>query len=569
MPPARIPDEDVDISAAIQGGDILLHHPYDSFDMSVEDFIGDAADDPHTVAIKMTVYRIGDDTPFVRSLIRAAESGKQVACVIELQARFDEARNLVWARELEQAGAHVTYGVVGLKTHAKVALVVRKEGADLRCYAHIGTGNYHVSTARFYTDVGLLTCDSAITADVVKLFHYLTGHSDAPQFEKLLVAPGAMRQRFIDLVHREIAHHQARRPSLASSRNSISSKTWRCAARCRRRRRPGVPVDLIVRGLCCLAPGVPGLTDNVHVRSIIGRFLEHSRIFYFADGHADPRDGQFFIGSGDWMHRNLSRRVEVATPVEDRALCARLWEILDVSLLDNRQAWVMQRDGTYHQPQPTSGRRRARQHGLPRLVHRSRATPVGSGLTEHFFRLRAPVFLLCGLIQHKRSKLNRGAARVGRHNHSSRRRPASAGDEPPWRGAIREQALPAADHDRERPQVIAVDEIVCDECLRQLPASVHLNVGAWLLFERRDRRDHIADEQPGVVPADARERSRCDVLPRRVQDQRRGIVLGARPMCRKDVVRLSAEQQVERPAHRIGHHPFKAVIPVIDRPAAL
>lgn len=354
MPPARLPDEDADITAAIQAGDILLHHPYDSFDMSVEDFIGDAADDPHTVAIKMTVYRIGDDTPFVRSLIRAAESGKQVACVIELQARFDEARNLVWARQLEEAGAHVTYGVVGLKTHAKVALVVRKEGADLRCYAHIGTGNYHVSTARLYTDVGLLTCDPAITADVVKLFHYLTGHSDAPQFEKLLVAPGAMRLRFIDLVHREIAHHQARRPARIVAKLNQLEDMEMCRA-ISEASQAGVPVDLVVRGLCCLAPGVPGLTDNVHVRSIVGRFLEHSRIFHFADGQADPLDGQFFIGSGDWMYRNLSRRVEVATPVEDRALRERLWEILDVSLRDKRQAWIMQRDGTYRQLQPEPG----------------------------------------------------------------------------------------------------------------------------------------------------------------------------------------------------------------------
>jgi polyphosphate kinase len=354
MPPDRLPDEDVDICAAIQVGDILLHHPYDSFDMSVEDFISDAADDPHTVAIKMTVYRIGDDTPFVRSLIRAAESGKQVACVIELQARFDEARNLVWARELEQAGAHVTYGVVGLKTHAKVALVVRKEGPDLRCYAHIGTGNYHVSTAKFYTDVGLLTSDSGITADVVRLFHYLTGHSEAPQFEKLIVAPGAMRQRFIELVHREIAHHQAQRPARIIAKLNQLEDMEMCRA-LSAASQAGVPVDLIVRGLCCLAPGVPALTDNVHVRSIIGRFLEHSRIFYFADGHTDPRDGKFFIGSGDWMYRNLSRRVEVATPVEDHALCARLWEILEVSLQDNRQAWVMQRDGTYHQLQPQPG----------------------------------------------------------------------------------------------------------------------------------------------------------------------------------------------------------------------
>jgi polyphosphate kinase len=351
LPPARLPDEDVDMSAAIQSGDILLHHPYDSFDTTVEDFISDAADDPHTVAIKMTVYRVGDDTPFVRSLIRAAESGKQVACVIELQARFDEARNLVWARELEQVGAHVTYGVVGLKTHAKVALVVRKEGADLRCYAHVGTGNYHVNTARLYTDIGLLTCDQAITADVVKMFHYLTGHSGAPQFAKLLVAPGTMRQRFIELIEREIAHHRAGRPARIVAKMNQVEDMEMCRA-LSMASQAGVPVELIVRGLCCLAPGVPGLTDNVCVRSIIGRFLEHSRIIHFADGQIEARDGLFFIGSADWMYRNLSRRVEVVTPVEDRALKERLWEILQVSLDDRRQAWVMQPDGTYVQLQP-------------------------------------------------------------------------------------------------------------------------------------------------------------------------------------------------------------------------
>lgn len=354
LPPARLPDEDVDVTAAIQAGDILLHHPYDSFDTSVEDFIGDAADDPQTVAIKMTVYRVGDDTPFVRSLIRAAESGKQVACVIELQARFDEARNLVWARELEQAGAHVTYGVLGLKTHGKVALVVRKEGADLRCYTHIGTGNYHVKTARLYTDVGLLTADPAITADVVKLFHYLTGHSGAPTFEKLLVAPGTMRQRFLDLVHAEIRHHEAGRPARIVAKLNQVEDMEMCRA-LSAASQAGVPVDLIVRGLCCLAPGVAGLTEHVRVRSIIGRFLEHSRIIHFANGRSNPADGLFFIGSADWMYRNLSRRVEVVAPVEDASLRERLWEILHVSLEDRRQAWVMQPDGTYVQLRPEPG----------------------------------------------------------------------------------------------------------------------------------------------------------------------------------------------------------------------
>jgi polyphosphate kinase len=354
LPPVRIPHEDVDIFAVVESGDILLHHPYDSFDLSVENFISDAADDPDTIAIKMTVYRIGDDTPFVRSLIRAAESGKQVACVIELKARFDEARNLVWARELEKVGAHVTYGVLGLKTHTKVALVVRKQGHDLRCYAHIGTGNYHVKTARLYTDVGLLTCDRHITADVVKLFHYLTGHSGAPTFERLLVAPVNMREGFIARIEREVAHHRAGRPARIIAKMNQVEDHQICRALAIASQ-AGVPVDLIVRGFCCLAPGVKGLTENIRVRSIIGRFLEHSRVFYFADGKEDPFAGDYLIGSADWMYRNLSQRVEAVVPIAERALREQLWEVLQVALVDQRQAWVMRPDGGYDPLQPAQG----------------------------------------------------------------------------------------------------------------------------------------------------------------------------------------------------------------------
>lgn len=353
LPPLRLPTEEVDIYATIQAGDLLLHHPYESFDMSVEDFISDAAIDPQTVAIKMTVYRVGDDTPFVRSLIRAAEAGKQVACVIELKARFDEARNLLWAQELQKAGAHVTYGVMGLKTHTKVALVVRKEGRDLRCYAHVGTGNYHVKTARLYTDVGLLTSDPVITADVVNLFHYLTGCSRTPQFKKLLVAPINMRKRFLESIEREIEYHRAGRPArIIAKMNQVEDLEMARALAAASQ--AGVPIDLIVRGFCCLVPGVAGWTENVRVRSIIGRFLEHSRIFYFASGQEDPLAGEFFIGSADWMHRNLSGRVEAAVPVEDRAARERLWEILDICLQDQRQAWLMQPDGSYVQSQPAA-----------------------------------------------------------------------------------------------------------------------------------------------------------------------------------------------------------------------
>ncbi|MET1082074.1 MAG: polyphosphate kinase 1, partial [Burkholderiales bacterium] len=351
LPLARIPTDDVDIFSVIQAGDLLVHHPYESFDLSVEQFISDAADDPQTVAIKMTVYRVGDDTPFVRSLIRAAESGKQVACLVELKARFDEARNLHWARAMEKVGAHVVYGVRGLKTHTKLALVVRKEGHGLRCYAHIGTGNYHVKTARLYTDVGLLTLDPAITTDVVNLFHYLTGAASAPTFTKLLVAPMNMRERFLVMIRREIENKLAGRPARIVAKMNQLEDTQLCRALVAASQ-AGVPVDLIVRGFSSLRPGVAGWTENIRLRSIIGRFLEHSRIFYFANGSEDPLAGEYYIGSADWMFRNLSRRVEAAAPVEQPQQRERLWEILDVCLRDRRQAWEMQPDGSYVQLQP-------------------------------------------------------------------------------------------------------------------------------------------------------------------------------------------------------------------------
>ncbi len=354
MAPPRLPEEDVDIFAAIQAGDILVHHPYDSFDMSVQRFIDDAATDPQTVSIKMTVYRVGDDTPFVRSLIRAAEAGKQVACVVEVKARFDEARNLHWAQELENVGAHVAYGVLGLKTHTKLALVVRKEGSGLRCYAHIGTGNYHVKTARLYTDVGLLTSDPAITADVVNLFHYFTGRSLQPRFGKLVVAPINMRERFVAMIRGEIEHQRAGRPArIIAKMNQLED--LEIAGALTAASQAGVSIDLLVRGFCCLVPGVEGWTENIRVRSIIGRFLEHSRIFYFANGSEDPLGGEYYIGSADWMFRNLSRRVEAAVPVQERVLRERLWEILDTCLRDCRQAWEMRSDGGYTQLLPPIG----------------------------------------------------------------------------------------------------------------------------------------------------------------------------------------------------------------------
>ena len=303
----------------------------------------------------MTVYRVGDDTPFVQSLIRAAEAGKQVACVIELNARFDEERNLHWSRELEEVGAHVMFGVTGLKTHSKAALVVRKEDNGMRCYAHIATGNYHTRTARLYEDVGLLTTDPAITNDVVTLFHFLTGRSRTPSFGTLLVAPLQMRTRFNELIEREIENHNAGRPARIVCKMNQLEDVDVCLL-LTKASQAGVPVDLIIRGLCCLAPGVPGWTENLRIRSIVGRFLEHSRIFHFAAGSADPLEGEFLIGSADWMHRNLSERVEAAVPIAGRRLRARLWEILDVCLADRRHAWEMQADGSYVQLSPEPGR---------------------------------------------------------------------------------------------------------------------------------------------------------------------------------------------------------------------
>jgi len=352
--PASLPEGHGNIFTAMQAADLLVHHPYESFDASVEHFISSAADDPQTVSIKMTAYRIGDDTPFVKSLIRAAERGKQVACVMEIKARFDEERNLHWAAELERVGANVTFGLSGLKTHGKTALVVRKEARGLRSYVHIGTGNYHVKTARLYADVGLLTCDHRITDDVVNLFHYLTGHADQPNFNAILVAPMTMRPRLLDLIHREMQNKRAGKPARIIAKMNQLEDPDMIEALCEASN-AGVPIDLIIRGFCCLRPGVPGHSENIRIRSIIGRFLEHSRIFYFANGAQDPADGEYYIGSADWMFRNLSKRIEVVTPIFAAGPKARLWEILDVCLRDQREAWVLDAEGKYDQLHPAPG----------------------------------------------------------------------------------------------------------------------------------------------------------------------------------------------------------------------
>ena len=352
--PPGLAGEEADIFAAIRTQDILVHHPYEDFGASVERFIRAAADDPDVLAIKMTVYRTGKDSPFMNTLIQAAEAGKQVVCLVELKARFDEERNIYWAHALEKAGVHVVYGIVGLKTHTKAALVVRQEGESLRCYAHVGTGNYHVETAKLYDDVGLFTCRDDLTEELVELFHYLTGRSLKREYLKLLVAPVNMKDRFLKMIEREMQNHQAGRPAQIIAKVNSLEEYGLCRA-LYRASQEGVPIDLIVRGFCCLRPGVSGLSENIRVVSVIGRFLEHSRIFYFRNGAEDPREGEFYLGSADWMYRNLLSRVEVVTPVEHAPARQRCWEMLQILLHDQRQAWDMQGDGSYLQRKPPPG----------------------------------------------------------------------------------------------------------------------------------------------------------------------------------------------------------------------
>ncbi len=345
IPPRLLPpDEDMpaDVFAAIRGGDILVHHPYESFAASVERFITQAADDPDVLSIKMTLYRTSGDSPIVQSLIRAAERGKQVVVLFEIKARFDEEANIVWARKLERAGAHVVYGLVGLKTHSKTALVVRREGSGLRRYVHIGTGNYNPKTARLYVDLGLLTCRPEIGADVTDLFNVLTGLSRQRSFRRLLIAPHGLRARFLQLVAREVEHARAGRPArIILKLNAIvdvaSIEALYEASRA------GVRIDMIIRAACSLQPGIPGLSDTISVRSIIGEFLEHSRIWSFENGG----DREYFIGSADLMERNLDRRVEAVVPVEDPEARSRVATILDLMLEDDRRSWQLRPDATW------------------------------------------------------------------------------------------------------------------------------------------------------------------------------------------------------------------------------
>jgi polyphosphate kinase len=331
-----------DLMGAMRERDVLVHHPYDSFTGSVERFVEQAVADPHVLAIKQTVYRTSDDSALVPALIRAAERGKQAVCLVELQARFDERTNIHWAKALEQAGVHVVYGHPAIKTHAKCVLVVRREGDGVRNYVHVGTGNYNSATARLYTDFGLFTTDEAIGADVAELFNFLTGFGRPSGFRKVLVAPSYLRDAIMDEVEQTIAAHSPESPArIALKVNALVDQ--QSIAALYRASRAGVRIDLNVRGICCLRPGIPGLSENIRVVSVVGRFLEHSRVYAFERGG----EWKAYISSADLMPRNLIHRVELAVPVEDPELRAEVLEAVELCLADNHNAWDLDADGVW------------------------------------------------------------------------------------------------------------------------------------------------------------------------------------------------------------------------------
>jgi polyphosphate kinase len=341
------PEDGKDFFSVIREKDLLVHHPYQSFSGTVVRFITSAAHDPNVLAMKMTLYRTSGDSPIVNALIAAAENGKQVSVLVELKARFDEENNFYWARRLERVGVHVVYGLVGLKTHSKIVLVVRREKDKMRRYVHIGTGNYNPKTARLYTDLGLFSCREELGADLTDVFNFLTGYSRQKSYREIIVAPVNMRDRFLELIKREIENVQngfsgrivAKMNALVDPQ--IISALYEAS-------RAGVQIDLIIRGICCLRPGLLNLSHNIRVISIIGRFLEHSRIYYFYNNNQE----EIYIGSADWMRRNLDRRVEVITPIKDQEIAKDLQEILGIMLADNRHAWELQPDGNYIQRCP-------------------------------------------------------------------------------------------------------------------------------------------------------------------------------------------------------------------------
>jgi polyphosphate kinase len=361
------------VFATLRDGDILVHHPYHSFSTSVQRFIEQAAADPNVLAIKQTLYRTSGDSPVVDALVDAAEAGKQVVVIVEIKARFDEVANIGWARTLEKAGCHVVYGLVGLKTHCKAALVVRQEGDRIRRYAHIGTGNYHPKTARLYEDFGLLTADGEVGADLTDLFNVLTGYSRQTGYRRLLVAPHGVRSGIVERIDKQAALAAAGRPALVQIKvNSLVDEEVIDALY--RASTAGVQVDLIVRGICTLRPGVPGLSENIRVRSILGRFLEHSRIFRFGvrsdGGQASGDEGghEVWMGSADLMHRNLDRRVEALVRVTDATALAELERVLALSMAERTATFELRGDGTWEPPATDSEPREHLQDALLRRV---------------------------------------------------------------------------------------------------------------------------------------------------------------------------------------------------------